>query len=305
MSINFGERKTQRYSSQSVEGLQLNAIMSVAKSESTTGNPEALVCDWTNVYVSVILSQHGKEHTIISSNVSEIARAFAINNSTFSNATDTGSIPYGTETELSAIYLPFGQVLNVGAEDVLTVEVTANPMAKPAKRDGYIAAALLEGVGVQFCNPKINVQAIPNGESQYSITLGDNVTNVFLIGNAANSRALESSPGYEAGTSQWIQNVRLFSDRLNITASRDELANEHFQGYDSQELAASTYAYKCFHILDKEVDKCRLQLDLNPSSVTSGQFYIVYTTYTSNKKQVLKGLRKEAKHERYDIGKLK
>lgn len=299
--VNFGERKSQRFSAQSVDGVTLNAIISDGEG---SGSGQANTCDWTNVYLQVILNQGGHEHTIVASNVGEIAKAFSYNTSAFEMACDNTSIDYGSGVQANTVFIPFGQTLNLGEKDVLTVEVTPNPNSAPQKGTGYLDCDLTESIGVQFCNPKINVQAIPNGESNYSISLGDNVTNIYLIGNAKSASELEESIGYQAGADQWIQNVRLFSDRYNVTSSKDQLANELFSQFESRESADRRYQYKSFHILDKEVDRCRLQLDLNPKSVTSGQFYIVYTTYEATKRSVMKGLRKTAKHDKYDMKKL-
>jgi hypothetical protein len=292
--VNFGEKKTQRFSATDIDGIQLNAITN--DGENPSGGEISGNVDWSSIYITATLSQKGKETTLFSSNVKELALAATYHNSQFSHCFGqseelyTGTEPY---PENCSLFLPFGQTLNLREEDVVTVEVSAPVQAIRINRIGYISVSTNEAIGVQYCNPKVIAQAIPVGESNYSMTLGDNVTNVFLINTS------------DGQNRNWLKQVRIFSDRYNVNNSLDEVVNDVETQFEGRESRVTRVREACYHVLSQEVDKARIQLDLTPESISAGECYIVYTTYTTDRSQFSKGLASEKKHEKYDLKKIK
>ena len=189
----------------------------------------------------------------------------------------------------------FGGTINLSGRDKITVEVRlhsdifANGTYTDAT-NSYMSVDAVEGIGLQYVTPSIKVITIGAGEGSFRHTLGDNVTGISLLHMGTNTIA---SPVW--------QSVRLYSDRYDVNDDYNTLL-----GNRKRQMPGSTSDSRgqCFNILSREVDKCRVELDLNPTQVSASENVIVYRQYETGRKLVAKASAKKQKHTRKAIAKV-
>lgn len=181
--VNLGSQYPVKVQNQTIRGLNLS--MFIAK-EGTTTVVRSHV-DLSKVRVKATLSQRGKVVVICDGNLQALYGESAILNSNLSRlVTGDTSMPLIAKSggsKVLPIFIDFGTPLNISGNDVLDVEITsaANTVVTSDAANSYIMFDTVKGYGVQSVIPKISVDLVPQGVSQYDAGLGNGVKRIAYI----------------------------------------------------------------------------------------------------------------------------
>lgn len=293
-----GEKKRFDIQGQSIEGIQFDTIC-------TKVDTGALpYCNLGAVDVSIVLYQGGSETTICSGSLLPLVMASGFKTTQFSCANSTSGLTIlgGSGATLSSLQptsIDFGGVINLRGSDKMTVEVRCNTgfvSATATKRQNTssnMTISALEGIGLQWVTPKIQYQTIGNGESNFRQNIGDNCTSIHFINTNITSTSSVNQP---------ISNLRLFSDRFNVNDSNNQLLSKRSSQFAT--VGAVANRFSSFEVLDREVDDCRVELDLVPANVLTGENYVVWRTFETGTSQVKRAKSSRAKHQAKSMRKI-
>lgn len=287
------EKKRFDIAGQSIKGIQFDAFVQ------KTASGGSAYCDLGAVDVSCVLYQGGKETTIFSGSLKPLAMASTFLTSSWPYANGTASIVLSTgatATSLQPVSIDFGGVINLKEGDKMTVEARVNTGFVGTNQNAStsnLTVSALEGIGLQWVTPKIQYQTIGQGESNFRQNIGDNCTSIHYVNTDTTSDVTSAQP---------ISNLRLFSDRYNVNDSNSQLLSKKYLQFNGAYLVAR---FNNYQILTQEVDDCRLELDLVPANVSTGQNYIVWRTFETSEKQVTKAKKSRSKHVAKALGKLR
>jgi len=283
-----------------IQGQSIKAIQFDSTNVRTSGST-AVCNDFGAVDVSIVLYQGGKETTIASGSLQPLAMASGFQNSSWIQSFGLSPVPLlagGTGSSFQTGMINFGGTINLRGNDKMTVEVRCNSGFLPNSTSNVNASTLVvagvEGIGLQWVTPKIQYQTIGNNESNFRQNIGDNCTSLHYVNIAESSNLSAVQP---------ISNLRIFSDRYNVNDSLTNLLSKRTQQFQS--LSESNSRCSNFQLINQEVDDCRVELDLVPAQVTTGENYVVWSTFDTGEKQVQRAKRSKAKHTAKAMRKLR
>tara|TARA_B110000902_G_scaffold57447_1_gene67210 strand:- start:247 stop:1149 length:903 start_codon:yes stop_codon:yes gene_type:complete len=290
-----GEKKRFDIQGQSIKGLQFDTI-----SIKSTSAADAFA-NLGAVDVSIVLYQGGTETTLCSGSLLPLVMASGFKNGHFLSAQGVAGLTTlvptaGSMATLQPTSIDFGGVINLRGNDKMTVEVRCNTGFCTANQNAgssNMTVSAVEGIGLQWVTPKIQYQTIGNGESNFRQNIGDNVVSIHYINTSITT---------DTATAQPITNIRLFSDRYNVNDSNNQLISK--RGAQFETTGDSGLRKSSFEILDREVDDCRVELDLNPNNVATGVNYVVWRTFSTGLGQVKRAKKSRSKHQAKAMGKV-
>jgi hypothetical protein len=282
-----------------IQGQSIKAIQFDSTNVRTSGTA-ALCNDFGAVDVSIVLYQGGKETTIASGSLQPLAMASGFQNASWIQSfglSATALLAGSTGSSFQSGMINFGGTINLRGNDKLTVEVRCNTGFLPANSNtstSNLVVAGVEGIGLQWVTPKIQYQTIGNGESNFRQNIGDNCTSLHYVNIAEVSNLTAVQP---------ISNLRIFSDRYNVNDSLTNLLSKRTQQF--QTMGEASLRCSNFQLINQEVDDCRVELDLVSAQVTTGENYVVWSTFDTGEKQVQRAKRSKAKHTAKAMRKLR
>lgn len=189
----------------------------------------------------------------------------------------------------------FGQVINLANDDELRVEINFQPGALGAdinSSTSYLEFDFIDDVGVGKLLPSITVNAIEGGQSQFPLSCGDFVSDIFFINLDKQDILLASAPiiSFNMQSKEYSVN----KDYLRMVAERNTLF---------ETIATSSSRWQCFPLFANRmranphpVSNCSILLQLTPANITSAQNYIVVRRFNVNNSVIANANRLEANH---------
>lgn len=207
--------------------------------------------------------------------------------------------------KLLPLIIDFGGVINVKADDVLTVELICNAetFQHPTTSNTvnvdlgacYIQVDEIEGIGLEYRTPRIMTKAISSGESRVALSLGDNVERISFIN-------ILSSGSYDIAESP-LEAMSLQSDKVGFSDNLKEMIAKRTRLFTSPSLAQERNHSFLIHS-GTELDGVNIDFTFTPSKVLSGENYVVYRTFDTSISLIQKAQKRASKHQAYDLSKI-
>lgn len=303
--LKAGEKKRIELQGVDVKGIAFNASIT-ASSTGATGVAAGVGIDWDKVSVQATLYQNKKETTLFSGQLLPLLMESSFLESEWNGVSSTT----GTKKDhvmvagatgvknhrLMTGGIDFGGIINLRDDDKILLEVRVSSDAFASTVDtslSHLDVDSIEGIGLQYSTPVIHLISIGNGEGNFRHQLGDNTTSVMFL-NTDKSGVLKADSVVSA--------YRLYSDRFDINDDYFQLLNKRVSTFVSYEEANDRS--QSFMIFSGEVDKCRLELDLQAANVNVSKNYVAYRTFNTGRAIVSKARRREEKHVAHRIKKI-
>jgi hypothetical protein len=243
-----------------------------------------------NVFVKATLTRNGRAFPIFADALLPIALESAFYTASFEQLLNIGTIGYQRllaaaggvkEIVLQTITIRLHEVINLGPNDVLLLEVQPNANAIDTNTDNATSKFLfdyLEGIGNGFSIPFIRTHSIQASRSSDSIPLGDSIISVKYINT--------DKAGITSANAV-LTSMNMQSDKFNANDSYEELLSKRAQAFQSN--ADHALRNQCFELasvvtdnysgMDVSMNNVNLSLLFNSSNVTASKNWIVTRGY--------------------------
>ena len=244
--------------------------------------------DFKKAHLRVSLTRGGHTTTIVAGNFWALAKAAYFGDASW----DFDSAPTSTTSHVVLVapvtgvggqyivplQIPLGGCLCLTGSDRLDIEVDANWASTDTSANSYTYVEAVEGTGVEYVTPQTRVVTLTQGDSDWSKSLGNNVTGIWFV-SAKDSYAQETS------ANQVISSASLKSDKMSYTRSHTSLVGDRAQQFE-----ANFHRGQCFRLAyePKGLDSTQLDLIMNGTNVGAGNTFLVVQKYLVNRKQVAK-----------------
>jgi hypothetical protein len=292
LQINKGEKKRFDIVGQSIKAISFDSYM-IANAVNKAPSGAKL----SSVDVTAILHQGGRETTLFSGSLLPLHMESNFTNNSFGTSYSYTDLVLKTASvkgeRIYAASVNLGGVINLSGSDKISVEVrTHSDVFSPGDSDegaSYMNVSAVEGIGLQYVTPTIKTVTIGSGEGNFRHTIGDNCTGLTLV-----------HTGGDSTTTPIYKSVRIYSDRYDLNDDYYNLvANRTRQMPGLSQDRGNTFC-----ILAQEVDKARIELDLESDNVEASENYVVYRQYETGRKLVSRASAKKQKHTRKAIAKV-
>lgn len=321
-NFKFGSGDSQTYTSGNYQGIDLAAyLQQVSVNVAFSGQP----IDWSKVQVKVILSRGGKSYDIVNDNALPLILSSGYYSTVFDESKYSGLTPYtrvlqAAGASAKAIGLVsgkilFGDVINLGGDDSLRVELNSQTSALNTSNTDVTVSevrwALIEGVGNAFSIPCVKTKAITSGLSSSDESLAGQVTKIFFINN---------DQGGVLATNQVVQSAQINSDKVNRTLNYEQLFTKRSQEIDYSGAATNggpDGRGQSFNIFNRDTDlspmptseigdvrlnQVNVHLNFQSSVVNASANWIVWYGYYVDTKTASKALERKTRHDKTNAG---
>jgi hypothetical protein len=302
--IQRGENRPYKVRNRSLSGFTFNF-----QSKLASGTGESIV-NLDQVFVKATLYRAGKAIVLFTESLLVLAIESLFSTGQYdytqnSNNQDTFIDLDGAannKLKLVPVAISLGSPINLSGDDELVLDVNVQRAAFSSSNStdlgvAFVTVDAVEAVGLEYFTPVIKVLAIDGGKSTVQEDLGDNVTKITFINTQTAALDL---------TAMQIVNYQLASDRLSINDDLQDLLSKRVMTFDSAALAnARKRSFVLYdHPFGTELDKVKVDLQLNASQVTVGKNYLVYRTFLAEPSTVIKAQGKAAKHQQNMVAKI-
>lgn len=310
MNISHGVRHTERVQNSTVKGIAFLARIIAANVNvdlSGQNTPLTTVIDLSKIKIKVTLERDNQRKTICDSDARILGMDSKLFDALFeyvmpaANQKDITLLAHGAAAK-NQIVIPFavdfGTVINVKNSDILTLDINVQNGTFGTAVDGtvsYIQAKVIEGIGLEFVTPKIEVYPVKAAEANMKVYLGNNVVSVSYI-NTVETGQLDAD--------LVLTDVKLDTDRLSFAKDYYELAAERADLTEGG-VTNSEYRGQSLQIHAGEVDDAKLELTFNSANVDSNVNFIVVRSFDGEAATYNNAVAKQRKHTAYDLGKLR
>jgi hypothetical protein len=203
------------------------------------------------------------------------------------------------------LMIDLGSPINLQGRDELHLEATANQgwLTGAAATSSFTSSSTIafkwrDEIGVETFIPTINSHYITATHANFKRDLGDNVTSIAFINTQGQLPA-----GYVNDSNAIIRHMSLATDRYDLSDTIDEMIARRNMQFPTQQQAWFR-ANSWFVDLPGEVDRCSVDLLLNPQNVLTSANAIVYRSYIVHARTVNRAASIVAKHEQRNAAKL-
>lgn len=312
MQISQNETKRENLRNITINGLNVSVILEATADNTAiplTGYRTTSGFDPSNINIEVILKRNGISYTLVNNNLALIAH--------YSTMMKGGTLwrkgltlrKKGVATKhlvTRNLFLHLGGHYNLQGDDEILVTATVNRGTfgtAVSSTESKIQIEANTSIGVEYAIHQMNFYAIQASQSNDSVNLGDNVTRLAL---------LSFETDFEK---QIFKSVSLSSDRLDWTANEQELITRHWDKYpynvadvliqDVSDTAHPLYYPNSFMVHDNdEIDRARLQFQMNPTNVDASENFIAWTTFITSQEMLSRAVQMKAKHSTKDSNKV-
>lgn len=312
MIIKQNETRHERIRNLTINGLNINVLLEATANNTAiplTGYRSTSSFDPSNVNIEVSLQRNGIKHTLVNQNLAVIAAYQTIlqGGSLWRKGVTLRNKGAAIKHLVSrGMFLYLGGHYNLRGDDEILVTATVNRGTfgtAVSTTESTIQIEANTSIGIEYAIHQMNFYAIQASQSSDSVNLGDNVTRVALM-------------SFETDFEKPVfQSASLSSDRLDWTANEQELIVRHWDKYpynladvliqDVPDTQHPLYYPNTFLVHDKdEIDRARIQFQMNPLNVYASENFIGWTTFITSQEMIGKALQMKDKHERQNVDKV-
>ena len=159
-------------------------------------NPAGSTADITLLYLRGVLKRNGVEHTIFDDSVDKLVSLMGYFSGDFESVRNflIGYNTSGTEF-VCEMCLDLGEVINLSGNDTFTLEVRQNNgWSGNTTGSPYITYNIRESIGNGSYIPTWSAQLIQASSTSWSVSPGDNITQIVLGNNSSANPHTISTP---------------------------------------------------------------------------------------------------------------
>jgi len=282
-------------------GLNFNHFLTAATSGAALTTPTV---DWSEIHVTAKLFQDGLTETIYNGKLYPLLKAATLrtaeqelineNSSTHANITRLANATGVKQLANMGVKWYWGETINLRGGDKIEVAIDMDSNVYHATADStasYLDCDGINGVGLQKTIPKWNTEPINSTEENPAWDLGNNITMISVV-NLDKTSILDAAA--------IIDKVTLTSDRLKEKRNYEDLLQERVGRYST--LAQSTDRQQSFELFNSadgtaELDKVKLELDVNVSAITTSKNYVVTRAFVTHSKIIKRAQVRNQKHQ--------
>jgi len=312
MIIKQNETRHEKIRNLTINGLNISVLLEATADNTAiplTGYRSTSSFDPSNVNIEVTLQRNGIKYTLVNQNLALIAHYQTIlKGGTLWRKGLTLRKKDAAVKHLATrnLFLHLGGHYNLQGDDEILVTATVNRGTfgtAVSSTESTIQIEANTSIGVEYAIHQMNFYAIQATQSSDSVNLGDNVTRLALV-------SFETD--FEK---QVFKSASLSSDRLDWTANEQELIIRHWDKFpyniadvlisNVADTAHPLYYPNTFLVHDSdEIDRARLQFQMNSLNVDASENFIAWTTFITSQELLSKAMQMKSKHERKNVEKV-
>jgi hypothetical protein len=312
MVISQGETRNEVIRNNTINGLNISVLLEATADNTAlplTGYRSTSSFDPSNVNIEVILKRDGKNYTLVNTNLAIIGHYMTILQGGSLWRKGITLVPKAAGTKHLAtrpLFIYLGGHYNLSGQDEIYVSCTVNRGTfgtAVSTTNSKIQIEANPSIGVEKAIHQMHTYAIQANQQSDTVNLGDNVTRIALL-------------SFETDfTKQVFKSCSLSSDRLDWTANEMELILRHWDKFpydatdvlfqDVPDTSHPLYYPNTFLIHDQdEIDKARLQFQMNPTNVEASENFVVWTTFQTSEEIIMRAAQRQQKHSERNLNKI-
>jgi len=261
-------------------------------------NPAGSTADITLLYLRGVLKRNGIEYTIFDDSVDKLISMMGYFTGNFEGVRNflVGTVTSGTEYAVE-LNLNLGEIINLSGNDTFTLEVRQNNgWSGNTTGSPYITYNIREGIGNGAYIPTWTAQLIQASSSSWSVSPGDNITQIVL-GNTGSANPHTIS-------TQVYQNCRIESDKVDIDESVNDLIGRIYGDFEYATTGA--FRYQNFGFGFKiPINNCSILVNLKSGNITATNCWIGYCKAIYTQSTLDSFAQREEKHHRKNVNHLR
>lgn len=311
MNVKYTQSRTDIVQNETVDGLNISVLLESSAVNTVvpdTSYGDGLGFDASLVQLDVKLKREGSVIEVLSTNLGIIGQFHTIKKG--GRMWRKGLVLQRkgvakTQIVNRVLFVPFGDHINVNADEELIITLTFNRGSIGAgitDQTAEIQVLANQSVGLGAIVPKFMVHPVQSQNLKETVNLGDNLIKLALL-------------SFETDPEKLIyRTASLSSDKLDFMANELELPLRHFKNFDDEiadrlivlgENDHPMYYPNTLLIHDGlELDNAKLSVELVGVNVQSSKNFICYQTFVTSQSMMNKHIEKTAKHNSANLDKV-
>lgn len=300
-TITIGQVQTDTVNSRTIKGIKIHAYL-----QHIAVNTAFISTDfnWQNMVIKLTLKRGGKDYIIFNDNVRNLGAFTNYFSALFRGAKDFSTTMIilqaasaGAKQIVEAVmYIDLAGFINLRGDDNLLIEYNASAAMVSVNVDqsvSYIYGDWDDGIGLEYCTPKIEFYTLQQGQQNQTKSVGDNVMRMCLL-------------NYDQPTQLYanriVDNYSIMSDKIKFTNNYYQLLDDQQRMFVNAPEASLRLQSFCFYENQLnpfsnfespgvEIDQTAIQLNLIAANVTATNNVLGWSSYFTDAR--LLGLARE------------